>query len=85
MLTDSQANFAKAVLLVKPLRTYMDEVSLAETLRLRMRLLRMGILPDTSTCDRNPERLVRLNLAILTGDRGLQVLCRFYAFLESRS
>eukprot|EP00439_Symbiodinium_sp_Y106_P067384 s684_g11.t1 len=80
---EAVANFAKAVLLVKPLRTYMDEVSLAETLRLRMRLLRMGILPDTSTCDRNPERLVRLNLAILTGDRGLQVCADFMHFLRA--
>ena len=61
----------------------MDEVSLAETTRLRLRQLRLGVLSGKGRCDRDPDKLVQLNLSIITGDRGLQVCSEFVEMLKA--
>ena len=80
---DCIASFARAVLLVRPLRLYVDFVSLVETVRLHRRLRRKGLLVAGSGTRHDENDLVHMNLQLVTGRRGLQVCVDFLELLRA--
>ena len=62
----------------------MDEVSLIESIRIRMRLRRQGLQPSAkSKCTLTHADLIRMNKAVVTGERGLGVCSDIMALLRA--
>ena len=84
MLSDPSilAKFAQCVVLTAPLAWYMDRASLVETVRHRVYLRVRGLDPP-STCPHGEDDLRTLNLDLLTGVSGLDVVRQYYTLLTS--
>ena len=76
-------SLAQCAVLTRPLATFMDEVFLVETVRQRLRLRLQGLRLEESKCTSSEEDLVNMNLHILVGDAGWEVVLDGYELLSS--
>ena len=81
----SEASFARAMLVTRPLSQFMNRVSLLEVAQNRIKLRRMGLsLPD-SRCSSDRADVIQMNKDLLTGATGWQVVAGYQALLEAPS
>ena len=79
---DTLAKLAQCVVLTRPLAAFMDRASLVDTVRHRFYLRVRGLNPP-SNCPYGEEELRSMNLDLLTGERGLEVVQQYYHLLLS--
>ena len=81
----SEASFAKAMLVTRPLSAYMNRVSLLEVAQNRMKLRRLGLALPDSRCASDRSDVIQMNKELLTGATGWQVVAGYQALLEAPS
>ena len=71
-----------ALVTTRPLSNFMDHVSYVETVRCRLRLRARGLELAGSKCQLTSDDLVGLNLKLMTGAAGRQVLAEYLEMLQ---
>ncbi|CAE7224835.1 unnamed protein product, partial [Symbiodinium sp. CCMP2456] len=79
---DTLSKLAQCVLLTRPLSAFMDRASLVDTVRHRFYLRVRGLNPP-SKCPYGEDDLRSMNLGLLSGERGLEVVQQYYHLLLS--
>ena len=70
-------------MVTKPLSDLMDQISLVETIRHRLRLRRTGLGLKDSKVQHSERDLAELNLRLVSGEEGEKVLSAFFSSLTS--
>ena len=72
---------SQCAVLTQPLAHFMDRISLVETIRQRVRLKTQGVQLGDSRCKYTESDLVQMNLQILSGEAGSDVIAAGYSLL----
>eukprot|EP00435_Cladocopium_sp_Y103_P046102 s1002_g13.t1 len=77
------AMFVKSIIVTKPLSDLMDQISLVESIRHRLRMRRCGLGLADSQVQHTEEDLAELNLRLISGEEGCKTVANFCSILLS--
>ena len=78
------ARFARLLIITKPLSDYMDQASLLETIRIRLRMRRHGLRLEASKCQHSALEFAKMNVKMLMGGDAWDVISKALNLLTTR-